>query len=85
MLCGETSVLTKFLDKHYMHEGTRSPSVKILAADVDRYSTPKEKIISEGWSKKLIELYPDSSNASSSKCRKVVNGDNANANKTVEE
>ncbi|RYR31011.1 uncharacterized protein [Arachis hypogaea] len=74
MLCGETSVLTKFLDKHYMHEpsvgfensellsmqtdsvqthnGTRSPSVKILAADVDR---------------------------------KVVNGDNANANKTVEE
>ncbi|KAL4345611.1 hypothetical protein AHAS_Ahas11G0295700 [Arachis hypogaea] len=80
-----SELLSMQTDSVQTHNGTRSPSVKILAADVDRYSTPKEKIISEGWSKKLIELYPDSSNASSSKCRKVVNGDNANANKTVEE
>ncbi|RYQ88971.1 hypothetical protein Ahy_B09g095855 isoform A [Arachis hypogaea] len=56
-------------------KGTISPSAETLShGTIDAFSTPNNKIIIGGWFKKLIELYPDSTHASSSKCRKVIEG-----------
>ncbi|XP_052107351.1 uncharacterized protein LOC107495516 isoform X1 [Arachis duranensis] len=51
-------------------KGASSPSVEALVDNSnDAFLTPKRNIISGGWSKQLIDLYPDSANGSSSKCR----------------
>ncbi|XLR41339.1 replication protein A 70 kDa DNA-binding subunit B isoform X2 [Arachis hypogaea] len=56
-------------------KGTGSPSVEALVENSnDAFSTPKRNIISGGCSKRLIDLYPDSANGSSSKCRKLEDG-----------
>nr|XP_025614469.1 uncharacterized protein LOC112707100 isoform X6 [Arachis hypogaea] len=56
-------------------QGTGSPSVEALVENSnDAFSTPKRNIISGGCSKRLIDLYPDSANGSSSKCRKLEDG-----------
>ncbi|QHO30885.1 uncharacterized protein [Arachis hypogaea] len=56
-------------------KGTGSPSVVALVDNSnDAFSIPKRNIISGGCSKRLIDLYPDSANGSSSKCRKLEDG-----------
>ncbi|XP_020979940.1 uncharacterized protein LOC107643845 isoform X1 [Arachis ipaensis] len=56
-------------------KGTSSPSVETLVDNSnDAFSTPKRNIISGGWSKQLIDLYPDSANGSSLKCRNLEDG-----------
>ncbi|RYQ89140.1 hypothetical protein Ahy_B09g095945 isoform A [Arachis hypogaea] len=77
-LCEEDSVMNKFLEKNNIHEDTSAPSAEnSMEVPLDAFSTPKSKIITGGWSKKLIDVYPEDLDASYSKCRKATNGDNA--------
>ncbi|KAL4294244.1 hypothetical protein AHAS_Ahas18G0208700 [Arachis hypogaea] len=71
-LCWETSVLTKFLDKHHMHEAQSS---ELLSMQTDFVET--HNIGTRSPSVKIL--------ATDDAFGKVVDGDNANANKTVEE
>ncbi|QHO50679.1 Replication protein A 70 kDa DNA-binding subunit B [Arachis hypogaea] len=71
-----SELLSMNTDSAETPKGTTSPSVETLSQGTnDGFSTPNDKIITGGWSKKLIDVYPDSARASSSsKCRKVTEG-----------
>ncbi|KAL4277214.1 Replication protein A 70 kDa DNA-binding subunit B [Arachis hypogaea] len=61
---------------------TCSPSVEILVGDTNEgYSTPKRNIVSGGWTKQLIDLCPNSAEGSSTKCRKLKDGQVAGVDK----
>ncbi|RYR34815.1 hypothetical protein Ahy_A10g049857 [Arachis hypogaea] len=58
--------------QHATPKDTCSPSVEILVGDTNKgYSTLKRNIVGGGWTKQLIDLYPDSTEGSSTKCRKL--------------
>ncbi|QHO33990.1 uncharacterized protein DS421_9g263080 [Arachis hypogaea] len=68
-----SELLSMNTDSAETPKGTISPSVETLSQGTnDAFSTPNDKIIIDGWSKKLIKLYPDSGHASFSK--KVTKG-----------
>ncbi|XP_052107745.1 replication factor A protein 1-like [Arachis duranensis] len=73
-----SELLSMNTDSAETPKDTSAPSTEnSMEVPLDAFSTPKSKIITGGWSKKLIDVYPEDLDASSSKRRKATNGDKA--------